>query len=135
MPGGSTMYCRGEKHNQPLIFLSGELSVGAPLPRHVFLYFVLYSFTICLQTLSFAKAHGHPPRPPSSEEDRRIVEPFLQGGRTAVRASDPREQALDLMGKEEDRGSPVSFPSSDPSAIPTSTATAPPRGRHREERW
>ncbi len=33
------------------------------------------------------------------------------GGRTAGRASDLRKWALDLMGKEEDRGSPVLIPS------------------------
>ncbi len=33
------------------------------------------------------------------------------GGRTVGRASDLRKRALDLMGKEEDRGSPVLIPS------------------------
>ncbi len=51
------------------------------------------------------------------------------GGRTAGRASDLRKWALDLMGKEEDRGSPFLIFPSNPSA---STTTAPPqrqRGR------
>ncbi len=47
----------------------------------------------------------------SSEEDRRSVEPSLRGEETAGRASEPRERALDLMGKGEDRGSPVFIPS------------------------
>ncbi len=38
------------------------------------------------------------------QAERRALSP---GGRTTGRASDPRERALDLMGKEEDRGSPV----------------------------
>ncbi len=51
------------------------------------------------------------------------------GGRTAGRASDLRKRALDLMGKEEDRGSPFLIFPSNPSE---STTTAPPqrqRGR------
>ncbi len=51
------------------------------------------------------------------------------GGRTVRRASDLRKRALDLMGKEEDRGSPFLIFQSNPSA---STTTAPPqrqRGR------
>ncbi len=46
------------------------------------------------------------------------------GGRTAGRASDLRKRALDLMGKEEDRGSPFLIFPSNPSA---STAPAPPQ--------
>ncbi len=46
------------------------------------------------------------------------------GGRTAGRASDLRKRALDLMGKEEDRGSPFLIFQSNPSA---STTTAPPQ--------
>ncbi len=42
------------------------------------------------------------------QSERRALSP---GERTAGRASDPREWALDFMGKEEDRGSPVFIPS------------------------
>ncbi len=47
----------------------------------------------------------------SSEEDRWSVEPSPRGEETAERASDPRELALDLVGEEEERDSPVSIPS------------------------
>ncbi len=65
----------------------------------------------------------------SLEKDRRSVEPFLWGEELRGQASDLRKRALDLMGKEEDRGSPFLIFQSNPSA---STTTAPPqrqRGR------
>ncbi len=63
-----------------------------------------------------------------------VLPVHLGGGRQAERQSLSQrgrtaERALDLMGKEEDRGSPSSFPPSDPSAFPTSTGTAPPPPR------
>ncbi len=89
-----------------------------------------------VQTLRFAKAYRHPPRPPPRKKTGGASSPFSEG-RTAGRASNLRDRALDLMGQKEDRGSPSSFPPSDPSAIPTNTATTPPWrkwGRYCEER-
>ncbi len=88
---------------------------------------IAYLFLLIHNTLVqtyVSKIHRHPPCFSSSEKDRRSVEPFLWGGknRGRDRASDLRKRALDLMGKEEDRGSPF-FPSN-PSA---STTTAPPQ--------
>ncbi len=47
------MYYSGEKHNQPLLY---QLSVRAPLPRHVFPYnFILfYTFTFTFMHLADA---------------------------------------------------------------------------------
>ncbi len=100
----------------------------APLPRYVSLY-SLFVFThsqhvcanVCFENSSTSSLSS------SSEKDRRSVEPFLWG--EEPRASDLRKRALDLMGKEEDRGSPFLIFPSNPSA---STTTAPPqrqRGR------
>ncbi len=100
----------------------------APLPRYVSLY-SLFVFThsqhvcanVCFENSSTSSLSS------SSEKDRRSVEPFLWG--EEARASNLRKRALDLMGKEEDRGSPFLIFPSNPSA---STTTAPPqrqRGR------
>ncbi len=105
VPGGSTMHCSGE---------------------HTFICF--YSFTTRLQTYVM-KIHRHSPCLPPRKKTDGASSPFSGGGRTAGRVSDLKKRALDLMGKEEDRGSPFLISPSNPSA---STATAPPqrqRGR------
>ncbi len=102
----------------------------APLPRYVSLY-SLFVFThsqhacanVCFENSSTSSMSS------SLEKDRRSVEPFLWGEELRGQASDLRKRALDLMGKEEDRGSPFLIFQSNPSA---STTTAPPqrqRGR------
>ncbi len=78
-----------------------------------------------VQTLSFVEAHRRPPRPEAGGAG-----PFSRG-RTAGWASDPRRWIW--WERKKIGARPSSFPPSDPSAIPTSTVTAPPwrkRGRH-----
>ncbi len=92
---------------------------------------IAYLFLLIHNTLVqtyVSKIHRHPPcLPPRKKTTERRA--LSLGGRTAGRASDLRKRALDLMGKEEDRGSPFLIFPSNPSA---STTTAPPqrqRGR------
>ncbi len=51
------------------------------------------------------------------------------GGRTTGRASDLRKQVLDLLGKEEDRGSPFLIFPSNPSVSTTTALPQRQRGR------
>ncbi len=90
----------------------------APLLRHA-VFIIIYVHNMLVQTIALRKLIN-------------VLHIHLLGRRqeeTARWASDPRERELDLMGKKEDRACPSSFLPSDPSAIPTSTATAPPRAR------
>ncbi len=90
---------------------------------------IAYLFLLIHNTLVqtyVSKIHRHPPcLPPRKKTDG--ASSLSLGGRTAGRASDLRKRALDLMGKEEERGSPFLIFSSNPSA---STATAPPQRQH-----
>ncbi len=57
------------------------------------------------------KIHRHPLCPPPRKRTGGTSITLSLGGRTAGPASDLRKRALDLMGKEEDRGLPVLIPS------------------------
>ncbi len=46
------------------------------------------------------KAHQRPPRPPPRRKAGGASSPLSGGEGTTGRASEPRERALDLMGKE-----------------------------------
>ncbi len=62
-----------------------------------------------MQTLSFVKAQRHPPCPPPRKKTSGASSPFSGGKNHGGKASDLRERAQDLMGKEEDRGLPRLF--------------------------
>ncbi len=63
-----------------------------------------------VQTLSFAKAHWCPPHPSPLRKTGGTSSPFSGGKNRGVGFWSQRA-ALDLMGKEEDRGSPIFIPS------------------------
>ncbi len=87
-----------EEHNQPIKFPWADSA-------HSVLSFITSWNNACwLQSSSTSSTST------SSEEGRQSVEPSLRGEGTAGRASEPRERALDLMGKEEDKDSPVFVP-------------------------
>ncbi len=112
-----------EKHNQPPSFFL-ELTERALLSRNSAHNDIRSQYAcannmlvqLLYESLSTSSTST------SLEEDRWSVKPSLRGEETAGRTSNLRERVLDLVGKEEDRGSPVSIPPPDPSAIPTSTA-------------
>ncbi len=86
-----------EEHNQPIKFPWADSA-------HSVLSFITWNNACWLQSSSTYSTST------SSEEGRQSVEPSLRGEGTAGRASEPRERALDLMGKEEDKDSPVFVP-------------------------
>ncbi len=85
VPGGSTMHCSREHTFISPCFFSRELSVRfsflAPLPRYISLYSCIcfYLFTTCLCKRTFCENSSASSLSPSSEKDRRSVEPFLWG--------------------------------------------------------
>ncbi len=87
------------KHNQP--FFSRELR------RHAAHNDIRSQYAYANNMLY--ESSSTPPCPPPRRKTGG-ASPSLRGEETAGRASDPRERALDLMGKEEDRDSPVFIP-------------------------
>ncbi len=129
------------KHDQPLLSFSRELSVlRAPLPRYVSLYnfilFYIYSQHACAN-IRFGKTHRHPPCPPPRKRTGGASSPF--SGEKNREVGGISESGRWIRWERKKIGArPSSFPPSDPSAIPMSTATtAPPQrkqGRYCEER-
>ncbi len=138
IPGGSGMYCSGEKHNQHLLFFfSKKLTVRAPLARDISVFIIIFVYNMYVQTISFAKVHRHPPCPPPRRKTGRASSPFSGGKKPWGGLPIPESGSWNWWERKEIEARPSSFPPSDPSATPTSTATAPPwhnRSRHREER-
>ncbi len=69
-------------HDQPLLFFSRELSVRAPLPRHVFsitLFCFIFIHNMLVQTLCFVKAHRRPPCPPPRKKTGGASNSFSRG--------------------------------------------------------
>ncbi len=129
VPSESGMYCSGEKLNQPLLFFLERADCASSAPRtfcclewsnDIRLQYACANNKLCESSSTSSMST-------SSEEDRQSVDPFLWREETAGRASDPREGTLDLMRKEEDRGSPVFIPSSQPPREPTLHASLPIR--------
>ncbi len=86
VPGGSTMHCSGEHTFISPSFFSQESWVCASLflallPRYVSLYSFIcfYLFTTCLCKRMFCENSSTSSLSPSSEKDRRSIEPFLWG--------------------------------------------------------
>ncbi len=118
---------RGREVN--IVLSLEKISQEAPV-YHIVYIIVYLSFSLSLSIYMYLTFHS---------QMKCIINSFLPlspGGRNTGRASDPRRWIWWERKKIEARSS--SFPPSDPSAIPTSTVTAPPwwkRGRHREKRW
>ncbi len=113
-PAGAQWIAAGKTWSAPPFFLErAECSSSAPQ-----ISFFLYNFILfyirsqyACANITFCESSSTSSLSPSSVKDRRSVEPFLWGEEPRGRASDLRELALDLKGKEEDRGSPVFIPS------------------------
>ncbi len=119
---------------------------GAPLPRHFVVFIIIFGFSqyACAKN-KLCESSSTSSTSTSSEEDRRSIEPFLQIEEPVGRASDPRECALYLMGKEEDRGSlevctgsklkpePGPYPRSSDPTRPDPSGTVKFRARTRPE--
>ncbi len=88
-----------EEHNQPIKFPWADSA-------HSVLSFITSHETM----LADYKAHRRAPHLPPRRKAGRASSPLSGGEGTAGRASEPRERALDLMGKEEDKDSPVFVP-------------------------
>ncbi len=83
-PAGAECIAAGKNTISPSFFLSRELSVWAPLPRHVFLYnfilFYIHSQYACAN-IKLCESSSTSSTSTSSEEDRHSVKPFLRGGK------------------------------------------------------
>ncbi len=108
VPGGSTMNCSGENTISPSFLLFCELR-SPDMFLSITLFWFIFIHNKLVQTYILWKLIDIFPVPllGKGQAERRALFP---GGRTARRASDLRERALDLIGKEEDRGSPVFIP-------------------------
>ncbi len=83
------------------------------------------------------KAHWRPPCPPPRRKTGRVSSPFSGGKKPLDGLPNPESGRWIWWEREKIGARPSSFPPPDPSAIPSSAATAPPRrkrDRHREER-
>ncbi len=135
---GAKCIAVGKNTISPSFFLERAECVWAPLPKHVFLYFVLINSQYVCANIKLCQISSTSSPSPSSEEERRSDKPFLRGEEPRGGLPIPENRCWIWWENKKIGARPSSFPPSDPSAIPTSTATAPPRqkwGRHREERW
>ncbi len=127
VPGGSRMFAAGKSTISPPFFL--ELTSRALLPRNAAHNDICSQYACANNMLVqlLYESSSTSSTSTSEEEDSRSIVPFLQGEKNMGRASDPRERALDLVGKEEDRGSPVSIPPTWSICDSHKRSRAPPR--------
>ncbi len=111
-PAGAQWIAAGKTRSAPPFFLERAECFASSAPQICFsitLFCFIFIHNILVQTYILWKLIDIFPVPllGKGQAERRALFP---GGRTARRASDLRERALDLIGKEEDRGSPVFIP-------------------------
>ncbi len=96
----------------------------------------IFVHNMLVQTLSFAKAHRRTPRLPPQRKTGGASIPFSRGEKPRGRLPIPESECWILWERKKIGARPSSFTPSDPSAISTNTATAPPwrkRGRHHKQ--
>ncbi len=108
-PAGAQRIAAGKA--QSAFFFSRELTARAALRRHAAHNDIRsqYAYANNMLVQLLYESSSTPPCP-SPRRKTGGASPSLRGEETTGRASDPRERALDLMGKEEDRDSPVFIP-------------------------